>query len=150
MGLEGNLGDNGRYIAEIDLASGQAIPQDAFVGVGAVQAEGEKRIGHFREPFSLEGGTSANSFAFMERSPINMLDPARNWGLGFFRASRDKSRTFAMGVFQEGTGSGDFKSDPGSTVGFTERITLAPINADDGRRLLHLGLAFRNEFRNRG
>jgi phosphate-selective porin OprO/OprP len=141
LGLEGSLGDNGRYIAEIDLASGQVIPQDAFVGLGNVQAGGEKRIGHFREPFSLEGGTSANSFAFMERSPVNMLDPARNWGLGYFGANDDGSRTFAMGVFQAGTGPGDFQSEPGSTVGFTERITLAPINSDQGRRLLHLGAA---------
>ena len=44
----------------------------------------EVRLGHYREPFSLEGGTSANFYAFMERSPINDLDPARSWGVSLF------------------------------------------------------------------
>jgi phosphate-selective porin OprO/OprP len=141
VGLEGNLGDESRYIAEIDLASGSVIPQDVFIGVGDATAGGERRGGHFREPFSLEGATSANSFAFMERSPINMLDPARNWGLAFFLASEDQSSALALGVFQQGTDASDFQSGPGSTVGATERVSWAPIQADGARRLLHFGVA---------
>jgi phosphate-selective porin OprO/OprP len=70
-----------------------------------------------------------------------MLDPARNWGLGLFRANRDQSGTFAMGMFQQGTDTSDFQSGPGSTVGFTERITFAPVYAENGRRLLHFGVS---------
>jgi hypothetical protein len=33
------------------------------------------------------------------------------------------------------TDTSDFQSGPGSMVGFTQRITLAPICADNGRRL---------------
>ena len=149
VGLEGQLGDNGHYVAEIDLASGQVVPQDIYVGLGEANSDGEKRGGHFREPFSLEGGTSANSFAFMERSPINMLDPARNWGLGCFRTFGDETGTLAMGMFQQGTNTADFESGPGSTAGFTQRVTLAPIYADGGRRLLHFGMALSREFPSR-
>ncbi len=137
---EGDLGDWGRYIAEIDLASGQVVPRDVFVGVGEVQDFGECRVGHFREPFSLEGGTSANTLAFMERSPVNLLDPARSWGGGLYRATNDVS-TLALGAFHAGTGPADFQSGEGSTVGFTGRLTAAPINEGNGERLLHFGIS---------
>jgi phosphate-selective porin OprO/OprP len=102
---------------------------------------GESQIGHFREPFSLEGAISANYFAFMERSPVNLLDPARNWGLGLFRESLDANSTLELGVFHAGTDAGDFQGGDGSTVGFTGRVTAAPVNELNGQRLLHLGLA---------
>src|SRR6478735_6672611 len=65
IGVQGNL-LSGHYIGEIDLASGQVVIRDLFIGLGDVDRSGEDRIAHFREPFSLEGGTSANTFAFME------------------------------------------------------------------------------------
>jgi phosphate-selective porin OprO and OprP len=141
IGGQGELGSWGRYIAEIDLASGQVVPRDVFVGFGQVNEFGECRGGHFREPFSLEGGTSANSFAFLERSPVNLLDPARSWGGGFYRASTSDVSTLALGVFHAGTGPADFQSGQGSTIGFTGRLTAAPINEGNGERLLHLGFS---------
>src|SRR5690606_10339747 len=81
IGAEGAFSADGRYIGEIDLASGNVVPRDVYVAFGDRSAGGESQWGHFREPFSLEGGTSARYFAFMERSPINLLDPARNWGV---------------------------------------------------------------------
>jgi phosphate-selective porin OprO/OprP len=125
IGGEGSLGSEGHYVAEIDLASGLVVPRDVFVGFGAVQV-GERRLGHFREPFSLEGGTSANSFAFLERSPINILDPARNWGLGLFRADTSETTALALGVFHAGTDTSDFQGGDGSTVGLTGRLTVGP------------------------
>ena len=140
IGAEGTL-PGGRYIAEIDLASGFVVPRDVFVGLGNVDGAVEWRFGHFREPFSLESGTSANTFAFMERSPINMLDPGRNWGLGLFSARLARSVTLAGGAFHAGTDSSGFQGGDGSTVGFTGRLTAVPINEDGGERLLHFGLA---------
>ena len=81
VGAEGNFTDDSRYVAEIDLATGNVVLKDVYIGVGRAQDGGEFKFGHMREPFSLEGGTSSNSFAFMERSAINTLDPARNWGV---------------------------------------------------------------------
>jgi phosphate-selective porin OprO/OprP len=141
IGGEGDLGEVGRYITEIDLAPGIVVPRDVFVGFGDVNDFGERRIGHFREPFSLEGATSANSFAFMERSTVNMLDPARNWGLCYFRADVNTSSTLALGAFHAGTDAGDFQGGDGSTVGFTEKLTTAPINVNNGEQLLHFGIA---------
>lgn len=141
VGVEGDLGSEGRYIAEIDLASGEVVPRDVFVGWGETREEGERQGGHFREPFSLEGGTSARYFAFMERSPINMLDPARSWGAGLFREAPERNAALGLGVFHAGTGPSGLEAGPGAMVGFTGRLTTAPINVGDGRRLLHFGLA---------
>jgi len=141
IGAQGDFGENSRYVAEIDLASGGVVPRDVYAAWGRPQDGGETQIGHFREPFSLEGGTSARFFPFMERSPINVLDPARNWGLGFFRANLDTNTALALGVFHSGTNAWDFHGGDGSTAGVTGRLTTAVINENDGERLVHLGIA---------
>lgn len=141
IGAEGDLGTTGQYIAEIDVASGNVVPRDVYVGFGDVQDCGERRAGHFREPFSLEGGTSANYFAFLERSPVNVLDPGRNWGLGLSRVNVDETSTLALGAFHAGTDPSGFQGGDGATVGFTGRLTAALVNEGDGERLLHLGIA---------
>ncbi|MCE9547545.1 MAG: hypothetical protein K8T25_18915 [Planctomycetia bacterium] len=141
IGVEGELGDNSRYVVEVDLPAGIVIPRDIYVAWGDRLEAGECQLGHFREPFSLEGGTSVRTFPFMERSPVNMLDPARNWGLGLFRESVDENSSLAVGVFHAGTDSGGLQGGDGDTVGLTGRLTTAPINEQDGRRLLHFGLA---------
>ncbi len=141
IGAEGNLGENRRYVAEIDLASGNVVPRDVYLAFESIQDSGETQIGHFREPFSLEGGTSARYFAFMERSPINLLDPARNWGLGWFHENSEANTSLGPGVFHAGTDAGDFQGGDGSTVGFTGRLTKALVNEQNGGRLLHFGLA---------
>ncbi|MFN0199586.1 MAG: OprO/OprP family phosphate-selective porin [Planctomycetaceae bacterium] len=141
IGVEGGIGNDGRYVAEIDLAPGTVVPRDVYFGYGHWQESGETQIGHFREPFSLEGGTSARYFPFMERSPVNLLDPARNWGVGLFRETLDSSSSLAFGVFQSGVDSGDFVGGDGSTLDFTGRLTTALVNESDGETLLHLGFA---------
>lgn len=141
IGVEGELGNDGRYIAEIDLASGEVVPRDVYFAWGDVQDFGESQLGHLREPFSLEGQTSARYFAFMERSPINVLDPARNWGLGLFQESLDENSTLGMGVFYAGTGPADWQGGEGSAVDFTGRLTTAPINEGKGEQLLLFGVA---------
>jgi phosphate-selective porin OprO/OprP len=141
VGGEGDLGSIGRYVIELDLASGEVIARDLYVGFGDFTDGGERRAGHFREPFSLEGGTSSKYYAFLERSPVYVLDPARNWGLGFFREDDERNTTLQLGVFQSGTDPNDFNGGSGATVDFTGKLTAAPINLDDAERLLHFGIA---------
>ncbi len=140
IGAEGALGPESRYVAEIDLASGGVVPRDIYAAFGS-RPDGESQWGHFREPFSLEGGTSARYFAFMERSPINVLDPARSWGAGWFREDVDAQTSAAIGLFHDGTGPAGLQGSDGAAVGLTARLTAAPVNEGDGERLLHFGLA---------
>ncbi len=141
IGIEGKWTPDTSYLAEIDLASGEVVLRDVHIGLGQVREGGEFRVGHFREPFSLEGSTSANSFALMERSSINQLDPARNWGLGYYRCTADENATFAIGFFHAGTDGSDFQNGPGSNTAITARGTVLPWYESDGRQLMHLGLA---------
>lgn len=141
IGAFGNLSDDLRYLAEIDLASGSVVIRDLWLAFGQPQQSGEFRGGHFREPFSLEGAMSANSFGFMERSPINNLDPARNWGLGYFGCDEEERATWAMGFFHGGSDSSDLQGGDGSDSAFTLRGTLLPYYEDEGARLMHLGFA---------
>lgn len=150
IGAEGNLGCNARYITEIDLASGNIVVRDMFLGCGDMHDTGEFRLGHMREPFSLEGGTSANTFAFLERSPVNDLDPSRNWGLGLFRCSPDEDATFGAGVFQSGTDSSDFQGGDGIDTALTAKGTRLLWYEEDGERLMHVGLALSARIPDRG
>lgn len=141
VGASGNLTPDLRYLAEIDMASSTVAIRDLFVGWGDVQDFGEFRIGHLREPFSLEGGTSANSYTFLERSPTNNLDPARNWGLGYFRCSPGEDSTLAVGVFHSGSGPTDSRGGLGDNSALTARWTHLPWYADHGQQMMHLGFA---------
>ncbi|MBL8852171.1 MAG: hypothetical protein JNG89_21040 [Planctomycetaceae bacterium] len=141
IGGEGHLADDVRYIGEIDLATGDVVLRDGYLGIGNLRRTGEFRFGHFREPFSLEGNTSANSFAFMERSPVNHLDPARNWGVAYFRCNSNEDATFAAGVFQSGTDASDVEFGPGSDTAATMRLTIVPWWNPARHRLVHAGVA---------
>jgi phosphate-selective porin OprO/OprP len=142
IGAEGDFASGGRYEAVIDLASGNVVIRDLFVGIGEREEVGEFRAGHYLEPFSLELGTASFTLPFLECSAVSILDPARNWGLGVFRSRPSDSSTLALGIFQAGSDPNDFEADDGSTVGLTGRLTAAPIFEGDGEQLLHFGLAF--------
>jgi phosphate-selective porin OprO/OprP len=139
IGVEGEFASDSRYISEIDLASGDVVVRDLFVGFGQIACSGELRVGHFREPFSLEGATSANTQSFMERSAINTLDPSRNWGVGYFRCNETEDVTLAFGVFHSGTDASDFQGGDGSDTAATARWTSLPYR--DGDQVVHLGFA---------
>ena len=150
IGIEGELGRHSRYVAEIDLPRGTVVPRDVYIAYGNPKESVEGQVGHFREPFSLEGGTSARCFAFMERSPVNMLDPARNWGVGLFHENPDANSSWGLGIFHAGTDPSDFQGGDGSSVGLTGRFTKALVNEGDGERLLHLGIALSERIPERG
>ncbi len=150
IGAEGHLSPESRYVFELDFAGGQVVLRDGYYARGKVQDRGEYKFGHMREPFSLEGGTSANSFAFMERSPINVLDPARNWGVGITRGNNDENWTWSAGLFQAGTNPSDTEFGPGSTTDLTSRWTLLAQYEDEGRHLIHFGAAVSGRIANQG
>lgn len=150
IGGQGEIFPDTRYVAEIDLASGQVVLRDLYLGVGDSQDRREYKFGHMREPFSLEGATSSNTFAFLERSSINTLDPARNWGVGFTEYGSDEMWTLAGGIFQAGTDSSDLQFGLDSTTAFTLRGTRLAWYEDDGRKLMHFGFAISERIADQG
>ncbi len=144
LAITGTIGPNVKYIADFAFASGNVRFADMYLGVQKLPLLGEVRVGHFREPFSFEAQTSSNFFPFLERSAINSLDPARNWGVGLSRGSEDKRTLFQLGGFRTGSNSiGRDTTDQGDwavTTRFTRLLWYDALS--DGRSLMHAGGAF--------
>jgi phosphate-selective porin OprO/OprP len=146
LGAQGVVGTSARWVAEIDFANGNFRPRDLYVAVLALPGVRELRVGYFREPFSLEGATSSRFITFMERSPLNQLDPARNWGVAGSWWPENERMTFAIGAFRDGTNNGGFSGGDGGHWALTTRVTGLPVyeDAEGVFRLVHIGAAFSN------
>jgi len=118
---------------------------DAYLDTQNLPVLGNMRVGHFREPFSLERLDSTNDMPFMERSnPVNALVPFRNVGAMGFNWNEAETRTLAYGVFAENTNEfGEYSHDR-SGVALTGRTTWLPWYDEhaEGRYLLHLGASY--------
>jgi len=125
---------------EYDFAADQGL-KDAFFQGAKFTRFVKWRIGHFKEPFSLNRQTSANNAGFLEWSlPVQALAPGRNWGL-MFRHSEASDRLFwAVAATTNGATTDDNRSN--SKITFTGRVTGLPVYKDEGRRLVHLGLGY--------
>jgi phosphate-selective porin OprO/OprP len=149
LGVQGTVGDNVDWVSEFDFAGGNISFKDVFVEVKELPYVRRIRVGHMSEPFSLEGYTNSNYFTFVERSPIMSLDPARNWGVGFFSYTDDERMTFSGGAFRSGTSnsSGDDITNEGDWA-CTFRLTGLPWYdaASGGRYLMHVGAVFSQRF----
>lgn len=143
LGSQGNLGDALRWVSEVEMAGGTPRLRDVFIGYTMFPWLREFRVGFFREPFSLEGSTSANFITFMERSPLNELDPTRDWGGCAYWWPDDERATIALGLFRDGTTNGGQSQGDQDAWAVTGRITGLPVyNPDDSDfHLVHVGVA---------
>lgn len=144
LGAQGVVGTSARWVAEIDFANGNFRPRDLYVALTALPGVREVRVGYFREPFSLEGATSSRFITFMERSPLNVLDPTRNWGVAGYWWPDSQRGTYALGVYRSDTNNGGFSSGDGGNWAVTTRATGLPVyeDAEGIFRLIHVGAAF--------
>lgn len=122
-------------------------PTDQWVQVKELPLVGNFRIGILKDPWSFEHLTSSRWLNFMERSyGQDVFHGAFNNGFipgaMFFDTMWEEHGTWWIGVFkntnnifENGVGDGEI-----STVG---RLTWLPIYSDEGRHLLHLGVAGR-------
>jgi len=138
--FEGLLYDTVEFKAEYDFADGDSDFTDVYLGLRDVPHVGRLRIGHFKEPFSLEEVTGDNYTTFMERGLPNAFVPSRNTGIMVHNHVLDDRATWAFGVFRETNDFGDGQDDGGYNI--TGRITGLPIYEDEGSRLVHLGIAY--------
>lgn len=143
LGAEGTIGEEANWVSEVDLAGGTPRVRDVYIGLTMFPFVRELRVGHFREPFSLEGNTSSNFITFMERSPINQLDPTRNWGIAGYWWTDNERMTFTLGTFRDGTSNGGQSQGDDDAWVLDGRITVLPIYDpnEDTYRVLHLGAA---------
>lgn len=109
--LSGTLFNNVYYQTEYEFAgeNGTDTPAffDTYVALKDVpyfnDLEGELRLGHFREPFSLEELTSQPARTFQERSLASALYPGRNagiqWSDSLLGEEKQERLYYALGIF---------------------------------------------------
>ncbi len=146
LSIAGLVFGNVDYKIEYDFATGDAEAKDVFLGVRKIPYVQYVRVGHFKEPFSLEEVGSDSFTTFMERGLPNAFSPSRNMGIGILQEYLEQRMTVAGGGFAEvdNTGFG-FGHDEGYNL--TARITGLPIYEEQGRHLLHLGLSYSHKLR---
>ncbi len=140
--IYGNIG----FKAQYDYEDGVADFKDVYIELKKIPYLGNLRVGHFKEPFSLEELTSSKYITFMER---NLTDdpfaPGRNTGFMFHNHMLDKRVTWAAGIFRNTDAFGDSDITDSSNEGdysFTGRLTGLPWYEENGRKLLHVGLGY--------
>jgi phosphate-selective porin OprO/OprP len=138
-----------QFKAQYDFAGGDADFKDVWLGLTKVPYVEHIRVGHMKEPFSLEELTSSNYITFMERALPNIFVPSRNTGIRLHNtAFKSKRLWWGFGVFQDADDFGDsFNNFQDWNV--TGRIAGTPFYRDKGRKLLHLGFGYSHQFRNK-
>ena len=137
--FSGLIYDNLEYKLQFDFAGGDADLKDAYLGLTDFPI-GKLRIGHFKEPFSLEELTSSKYTTFLERALPNVFAPSRNTGFMLYDSILDDRMTWSAGLFRDTDDYGEGVDDGGYNV--TGRITAQPIYEEKGARLLHLGAGY--------
>lgn len=148
LGIEGEGFDTFFYRFDVDFVTfdQQTATRptifDAYLDTLHLPFLQNVRIGHFREPFSLERLSSTNDLPFMERSAaVNSLTPNRNLGIMEFGNNEELTRTWAYGVFSENTDEFGEQLSDRTGISFTTRQTWLPYYDElaEGRYLLHFG-----------
>lgn len=147
--VSGEVYGNVIFKAQYDFAGGDADFKDVYLGLKKMGLLGSVKVGHYKEPFSLNELTSSKYNPFMERALPNVFAPSRNSGIGFQNAAMNDRLTYALGVYRDVDDFG-FGFGEDDDYNFTGRITGTPIYADDGRRLVHLGVAYSYQMREGG
>jgi phosphate-selective porin OprO/OprP len=137
--FSGLIYENVEYKLQLDFEGGDADFKDAYLGLTDFPL-GNLRMGHFKEPFSLEELTSSKDITFLERALPNTFAPSRNTGFMLHKAASNERMTTAIGLFRDTDNYGEAQDDGGYNV--TGRITTLPIYREKGACLLHLGAAY--------
>lgn len=151
--LSGTFLENWKFQLDMDFANVRQV-KDIWVSYGKIPFLGTAKIGHMKEPYSLEGVESNANRTFMEIAlPVEAFSPGRNIGIMCQNTALDDRLTWAAGYFLL-TGSfsdvaqaSDYLSNAfGTAASF--RVTGLPRYEDDGKNLLHLGFSYSHQFRN--
>jgi phosphate-selective porin OprO/OprP len=125
--------------AEYDFAGQDVDFNDVWIGRYDVLGSADLKVGHMKEPFSLDYLTSANNITFLERSLMESLTLGRNTGAQL-SDTLGESANWAVGVFKNANDAGTNQMD--GDYAATARVSGSPLYRDGGRELLHVGAAY--------
>ncbi|MDA1260658.1 MAG: porin [Planctomycetota bacterium] len=136
LGVFGDLASELSYKLEMDFAGDKNAFTDAYLEYSG-SSWGDWKVGHFKEPFSIEELTSSRFISFMERSSASSaLAPGRNAGV--MLSDSNDSITWAGGAFRE---TDDFAKTSDQAWSGTGRFVYRPWFEDKGRSFAHIGVA---------
>ena len=143
--VAGKLYKNIKFMAEYDMAGGDADFKDVWVCLTKVPGVGNVLVGHDKEPFSLGTMTSPRHRTFMEKGlPADTFSPARNTGILVFNHAMEKKLTWSAGIFRTSDSYGDYNAntfaDRHDDYNLTGRLTFLPVCKEAGKQLVHVGL----------
>ncbi|HUX08445.1 MAG TPA: porin [Acidobacteriota bacterium] len=136
--FSGEVYNNVEFMARYSFSGGDIKVKDLYIGLTKLPF-GKLRIGHYKEPFSLEQLTSSKYTTFMERSIADLFAPARNTGFSILGANKAQNITWGLGVFTEANDYGEARAHD-DTYNISGRLTFLPWS--DGNDLLHLGAGY--------
>ena len=144
--FEGGLYEYLLFKVEYDFAGGEAAMKDGWVGIQNIPYLERIRIGHMKEPFSIEQMTSDRYNTFMERALPDAFVPGRNTGVMVDRNFLGERIYFGAGAFAN-TDDFGFEFQNGANYNATARLTGLPIFSEDGDHVLHVGINYSHLFR---
>lgn len=138
--LSGTMYNDWGYKLEYDFANsntnGSKGIADAFISYNGFDNL-EIKVGHIKDPFSLEQQASGNTLMFMERSLAGAFGAGRH--IGALVSTNQEHWTLAGGVFGDAlTATNGTAHDQDEGWGLGTRATFAPIN--EKTKVVHLGL----------
>lgn len=135
---KGDLHEDWGYKLQYDFTStGSSGIQDAYLDYKPLKI----RIGHAKEPFSLQNMTSSKYVTFIERGLPHVFAEGRNIGI---QTSRNGDNwMIAGGLFGDGR-DGSSSGENNEGWGVAVRATVAPVNTDEETVHLGLSLSHRN------
>lgn len=142
IGVQGTIWEVFDFVAEWEFASGSAVWREMWMGVHDLPYVGTFRVGHFKEPFSIEQLTSSRFLTFIERSIIDgPVDDNLAYNTGFWLNNMCMDEKVGWAAFA-GRHTGDQGQDVGDgDYNFTGRLWVIPWYEHNGRCVLHLGAA---------
>lgn len=139
----GSVSENIDYRFQFDLAGfGRPTVTDMYMDVKEVPLLGRVRIGHFKQPFSLEELTSFRFNPFVDRSSQFMFNPVRRTGIGFYDWDKEEKWTWFVSVFRAANDFyGSDLTDKGG-VGGAGRLTHCFYYENEGADVFHAGTSY--------
>jgi phosphate-selective porin OprO/OprP len=147
IGIQGDIYENIDYVIEIAFMEGtpdadRPVAKDLFMTVKELPLAGNVRVGHFKEPVSLDQLTSSRFITFMERSLLDTFSPGRNTGVMAFNDLTDDGNlswyasTFRSEIDDDAADESESQAD----WVVTSRLAWNPIydEPSQGRYLVHL------------
>ncbi len=141
IGFKGKLGEDFKYLTEIDFAEDESDIQDMTVTYTGLD-EVNITVGHHRPPVGFERNTSSNHNMIIERAVATNLF-ASNRKLGASISTKAEDYIVAVGVYNQDAGGGS-DNQPGDDLSIDSRAAanvLGLLDIDE-ENILHVGLGY--------